>query len=48
MDDLLSSIFELQNIGLCHEVASELEARGVTDVKAAELLVEMCKEVSSQ
>jgi|JI6StandDraft_1071083.scaffolds.fasta_scaffold16355_7 hypothetical protein len=34
-DEVLDSIFELQYIGLCQEVATELEARGVTDVKAA-------------
>lgn len=46
-DDVLDSIFELQYIGLCQEVATELEARGVTDVKAAEILIDICKEVDS-
>jgi hypothetical protein len=47
-DDVLDSIFELQYIGLCQEVVTELEARGVSDVKAAEILIGICKEVDSQ
>lgn len=47
-DDVLDSIFELQYIGLCQEVAKELGERGVTDVRIAEQLIAICKEVNSQ
>jgi hypothetical protein len=47
-EDVMSDLLQLQYIELCQEVMNELEARGVTDVRAAEILIDICREVASQ